>query len=121
MEKNSKNAIHGIVHVSTRKNNTHVTVSNFKGDTVVKFSAGLLGLKGRRRGSALAGQRLGERAAREAKALGYHNLQLRLKGFGRRRNSVHRGLMQGGITIRSLVHKNTLPHNGCRPAKKRRI
>lgn len=111
----------GIIYVNTRKNNTHVSLCNFQGQTIIKSSAGLLGLKGRRRGRALAGQRVIEYVVDQAKTLGFYRVELHLKGFGRRRNLRYRILLQRGIEVVNLVYKNTLPHNGCRPPKKRRL
>ena len=112
----------GIAHVQCTSNNTIVTISRSNGNSVCWSSGGYRSiLKGSKRSTAYAGQRAAAEAAQKAKKLGCRNLQIQFKGFGRGRNSIIKGLRTAGLPITKISEVTPLPHNGCRPKKRRRV
>jgi small subunit ribosomal protein S11 len=104
-----------VVHALCTKNNTHVTLTDFKGSTLAKKTSGTM------KATVIGGLRVSEEVGRQAIERSIKAVELRLKGFGRARSSIHKGLKKAGLSIRRFKQKNSTPHNGCRPKKKRRL
>ena len=111
----------GIVHIQSTFNNTIVTVTNLTGDTVSWASAGSSGFKGARKSTPFAAQIAAERAGTAAQDYGLKNLDVEVKGPGPGRESAVRALNNIGYKISNITDVTPVPHNGCRPPKKRRV
>ena len=112
----------GIAHIKSTFNNTIITITSRSGNTICWSSGGYKGvLKGAKRSTAYAGQTAGFDVGKRAKAKGLSLIEINFKGFGRGRNSAIKGLLNSGLRIVKLTDKTPLPHNGCRPKKRRRI
>lgn len=110
-----------IAHAYCTSNNTKITVTNNEGKTLVWASGGSVGFKGSKRSTSYAAQATAEIVGEKAYRLGIRNIQVRLKGIGKGRFSVAKGLKSAGLRIESISDVTPLPHNGCRPPKKRRV
>lgn len=110
-----------IVHVQSSFNNTLVTVTTPEGDVLMGGSAGKLGFKGSRKGTPFAASQVVSTLTKDMKSMGIKNLEVNLRGAGSGRDSVVRSLQAAGFTIGLLRDVTPLPHNGCRPPKKRRV
>ena len=110
-----------IAHAYCTSNNTKITVSDSEGNVLVWASSGSAGFKGSKRSTSYAAQATAEIVGEKAYKLGVRNVQIRLKGIGKGRFSVTKGLRSSGLRIQSITDVTPLPHNGCRPPKKRRI
>lgn len=110
-----------IVHVKSSFNNTLVSVTTMEGDVLLRCSSGRLSFKGSRKGTPFAGSQIGTQLAKEMVPLGIKNLEINLQGPGSGRDSVVRSLQSHGFNISVLRDVTPLPHNGCRPPKKRRV
>jgi small subunit ribosomal protein S11 len=110
-----------IAHIKATFNNTVVTITDLNGDTLSWASAGRLGFKGSRKSTPFAAQRAAEIAAQEAQKMGVRQVEVRVKGPGSGRESAVRALQAAGLDIKSIEDATPLPHNGCRPPKKRRV
>jgi small subunit ribosomal protein S11 len=111
----------GIAHVKSSFNNTHVTLTDQMGNVLVWEKAGTSGFKGSRKSTAYAATKAGEKAAERALAMGLTNIEVRVKGPGAGRESAIRALAVTGLQITSIKDVTPLPHNGCRPPKRRRV
>src|SRR3979409_1754790 len=111
----------GIAHVQATFNNTVVTISDLEGNVVCWSSAGWLGFKGSRKGTPFAAQQAAVTAANRAREVGMRSLEVNVKGPGSGRDSAIRALQTAGIEIRSIRDATPIPHNGCRPPKRRRV
>ena len=111
----------GIAHVKSSFNNTHVTLADQMGNVLVWEKAGTSGFKGSRKSTAYAATKAGEKAAERALAMGLTNIEVRVKGPGAGRESAIRALAVTGLQITSIKDVTPLPHNGCRPPKRRRV
>tara|TARA_B100000780_G_scaffold223813_1_gene162969 strand:+ start:232 stop:648 length:417 start_codon:yes stop_codon:yes gene_type:complete len=111
----------GSAYIHSSYNNTIVTITDELGNTLSWASGGIVGFKGSRRSSAYAAQRAAGKAGRKARILGWTNVNLYLKGIGKGRYTVMKGLRSSGIKVRSVTDITPLAHNGCRPPKKRRV
>lgn len=111
----------GVAYVKATFNNTMVTITDLNGETLCWASAGTVGFKGTRKSTPFAAQRAGESAAHAAKKFGITELEVKVKGPGSGRESAVAGLQSGGLRIQSIEDTTPLPHNGCRPARKRRV
>jgi len=120
-KKEKKHVVHGIAHVHASFNNTHVTITDLEGNVVTWSSAGTLGFKGSRKGTPFAAQQAASAAATVAKESGLRSLDIRVKGPGSGRESAIRALQANGIDIKSIKDTTPIPHNGCRPRKRRRV
>jgi small subunit ribosomal protein S11 len=109
------------IHVKATFNNTLVTVTDTQGNTLCWASAGSIGYKGSRKSTPFAAQRAAERAAELASKFGVKEVEVKVKGPGSGRESAVRALKQSGMDIRSVEDVTPLPHNGCRPRKRRRV
>lgn len=119
--KGSKNVTHGIVHVVATFNNTKVSVTDTKGNVISWSSAGKCNFRGSRKSTAYAAQVVTQEATRAAMAHGLKEVEVHLKGPGLGRDSAVRALQALGMIIVSIVDKTPVPHNGCRPPKRRRV
>jgi small subunit ribosomal protein S11 len=111
----------GVTHVQATFNNTIITISNPVGDTIVWCSSGASGFKGARKSTPFAAKIAAETAARKAMEFGMRQVNVIIKGAGSGRESAIRGLSEAGLEIKLLRDITAIPHNGCRPPKKRRI
>ena len=116
-----RNVSRGIAHIQATFNNTIVTIADIYGNTVAWSSAGSRGFKGSRKSTPFAAQVAAETAGRAAQEQGIKNLDVRIKGPGPGRESSVRALASLGIRINSISDVTPIPHNGCRPQKRRRI
>lgn len=111
----------GIVHIHATFNNTLITITDMNGEVICWSSAGAVGFKGTRKSTPFAAQRAAERAAQAARKCGMVELEVRVKGPGGGREAAVNALQAAGMRIQSIEDVTPLPHNGCRPAKKRRV
>ena len=111
----------GIAHVKATYNNTIVTLTDIYGNVISWASAGRAGYKGSRKNTPFAAQLAGEMAAKEAIELGLARVEVRVKGPGGGRESAIRSLQAAGLEIVSIKDVTPIPHNGCRPPKRRRV
>ena len=119
--KEKKNIAAGVVHIQSTFNNTIVTVTNLTGDTISWASAGSTGFKGARKGTPFAAQTAAEKAALEALNLGLKSVEILVKGQGSGRETAIRSIQSVGFNITSIQDVTPVPHNGCRPPKRRRV
>jgi len=111
----------GVAHIKASFNNTVITITDKTGGALCWASAGMIGYKGSRKSTPFAAQRAAEELAIKARKMGIRELDVRVKGPGGGRESAIRALKAGGLEIRSIEDVTPLPHNGCRPKKKRRV
>jgi len=111
----------GILHIHSTFNNTIITVSDLQGNVLVWASAGSCGFKGSRKGTPFAAQVAAEQAARKAAELGMRHVQVYVKGPGSGRESALRSLQAAGFAVSVIKDVTPIPHNGCRPPKRRRV
>ncbi|HPP54306.1 MAG TPA: 30S ribosomal protein S11 [Thermoguttaceae bacterium] len=116
-----RNVTVGIVYIQTTFNNTIVTITDMKGDTLCWSSAGTCGFKGSRKSTPFAGQMAAQQAADKAMKFGLKEVDVKVKGPGSGRESAITALQTAGLTIKSIEDVTPLPHNGCRPKKRRRV
>jgi len=116
-----RNVTVGVVHVSATFNNTMVTITDLKGDTLCWASAGTSGFKGSRKSTPFAGQCAAQQAAEKAVKFGMRECEVRVKGPGSGRESAITSLQAAGLTVKVIEDCTPIPHNGCRPRKKRRV
>jgi small subunit ribosomal protein S11 len=109
------------VHIQTTLNNTVITLTDHEGKTKVSSSAGALGFKNSRKSTPYASQSTAEFVAKKSVALGIEKVFVKFKGIGYGKESALRGLQTGGLFIQKIEDVTGLPHNGCRPSKKRRL
>src|ERR1700751_3909845 len=119
-KKEKRHVVHGVAHIHASFNNTHVTITDLEGHVVTWSSAGTLGFKGSRKGTPFAAQQAASAAAPAAKDSGLRSLDIRVKGPGSGRESAIRALQAAGVEIKSIKDVTPIPHNGCRPPKRRR-
>ena len=111
----------GQVHISATFNNTIVTITDKQGNTVVWGSAGKAGFKGSRKSTPFAARLAAEQAIKGAQAIGIQEVEICVKGPGPGRESAIRAVQAAGLKVTSITDKTPVPHNGCRPPKKRRV
>ena len=116
-----RNVTVGVAHIHATFNNTTVTVTDTKGDTLCWASAGTCGFKGSRKSTPFAGQCAAQQAAEKAAKFGVRELEVRVKGPGSGRESAITALQSAGMTIKLIEDVTPIPHNGCRPPKRRRV
>lgn len=120
-KKDKNNFVNGVVHIQSTFNNTIVTITNGKGDTVSWASAGSSGFKGARKSTPFAAQTAAEKAALAALSRGMKSIDIFVKGQGSGRETAIRALEGAGFEITSIQDVTAVPHNGCRPPKRRRV
>ena len=116
-----KNVVRGIVHVKATFNNTIITVTDVNGETLCWDSAGTVGFKGARKATPFAATRAAEKCAAKAKRMGMREIEVHVKGPGSGRESAVTALQNNGLNISAVEDHTPIPHNGCRPRKKRRV
>ncbi len=116
-----RNVTVGIAYITATFNNTTVTITDTKGDTLCWSSAGTSGFKGSRKSTPFAGQMAAQQAAEKARKYGMKDVEVRVKGPGSGRESAITALEAAGLKVKSIEDVTPLPHNGCRPRKKRRV
>lgn len=112
---------YGIAHIKATFNNTLVTLTDRKGNVISWASAGTIGYKGSRKSTPFAAQLAAEASAREAMDLGLRKIEVRVKGPGSGREAAIRSLQAAGLEIEAIKDVTPIPHNGCRPPKRRRV
>ncbi|MGI9384081.1 MAG: 30S ribosomal protein S11 [Methyloligellaceae bacterium] len=116
-----KNITSGVAHVSASFNNTMITISDAQGNAISWSSAGAMGFKGSRKSTPYAAQVAAEDASKKAMDHGMKNLEVEVRGPGSGRESALRALSAAGFVITSIRDVTPIPHNGCRPRKRRRV
>jgi small subunit ribosomal protein S11 len=120
-KKEKKNITEGIAHIQSTFNNTIVTITDLSGNVIAWSSSGLQGFKGSRKSTPFAAQMAAEDVVRKAKEQGMRKVQAYIKGPGSGRESALRSLQLAGLTITMIRDVTPVPHNGCRPPKRRRV
>ncbi|MGC8832818.1 MAG: 30S ribosomal protein S11 [Armatimonadota bacterium] len=120
-ETEKKNVYHGIAHIQSTFNNTIVTITDQEGDVIAWSSAGAVGFKGTRKGTPFAAQMAAEDAARKAMEHGMRKIDVYVKGPGPGRETAIRSLQAVGLEVSMIKDVTPIPHNGCRPPKRRRV
>ena len=120
-KKDKKNVLEGTANILATFNNTIINITDMNGNTISWASAGGVGFKGAKKGTAYAAQLASEKAVEQAKYHGLQIINVLLKGPGPGRESAIRALDQAGLKIKTLRDITPIPHNGCRPRKKRRV
>lgn len=120
-KKGKKNVTKAVAHIKASFNNTIINISDKSGGVLCWATAGTIGYKGSRKSTPFAAQRAAEECAAKARKMGVRELEVRIKGPGSGRESAIRALKASGLDIRSIEDVTPLPHNGCRPKKKRRV
>ena len=116
-----KNVTKGIAHIKASFNNTYVNITDMNGETLAWKSAGTIGFKGSRKSTPYAATRAAEEAAILAKKVGVTEIEVRVKGAGSGRESAITALQNTGLKITAIEDRTPIPHNGCRPPKRRRV
>ena len=116
-----KNIVRGVAHIKATHNNTIVTITDTNGETISWASAGTVGFKGARKSTPFAAGRAAERAAVEARKHGMVEVEVKVKGPGAGREQAIIQLQNNGLKVTGIEDVTPLPHNGCRPPKKRRV
>ena len=119
--KEKKNVTNAVAHVNSSFNNTMVTITDVQGNTIAWSSSGLMGFKGSRKSTPYAAQLAAEDAGKKASEHGLKNVDVEVSGPGSGRESALRALQSIGFTITSIRDVTPIPHNGCRPPKRRRV
>lgn len=119
--KTRRNVTVGVAHVRATFNNTTVTITDTKGDTLCWASAGTCGFKGSRKSTPFAGQCAAQQAAEKATKFGVKEVDVRVNGPGSGRESAITALQSAGLNVKTIEDVTPIPHNGCRPRKKRRV
>ena len=119
--KERKNVSSGMVHVNASFNNTMITITDVQGNTICWASAGKMGFKGSRKSTPYAAQLAGEQVAKSAIENGMRTVEVEVTGPGSGRESALRALQAAGLQVTSIRDITPIPHNGCRPPKKRRV
>ena len=112
---------HGVAHIKSTFNNTHVTLTDRLGNVIVWEKAGTSGFKGSRKSTAFAATMAAEKAAQSALSMGLASVDVEVKGPGAGREAAVRALMSSGLKVTTIMDLTPIPHNGCRPSKQRRV
>lgn len=120
-KKVKKNIVYGIVHLQATFNNTIITITDKEGNTIAWASAGTVGFSGSRKSTPFAAQLAGESCARQAMEHGMKRVEVYVKGPGSGRESAIRSIQASGLEINLIKDVTPIPHNGCRPPKRRRV
>jgi len=116
-----RNVVKAIAHIRATFNNTLITITDLEGNTICSGSSGCVGFKGSRKSTPFAAQQAAQRCAGAAMRNGVREIEIRVKGPGSGRESAISALQQAGLNIASIEDVTPLPHNGCRPPKRRRV
>lgn len=118
--KTKKNVPHGVAHISSTFNNTVVTITDVDGNAISWASSGTQGIKGSKKSTPYAAGLSAEAAGRAAVSMGMKTVDVKVKGLGAGRETAIRSLQTAGLEVKSIVDVTPIPHNGCRPPKRRR-
>jgi small subunit ribosomal protein S11 len=116
-----KNVVRGIAHIRATQNNTIVTITDTNGETLAWDSAGTIGFKGARKSTPFAATRAAETCGSKCRKMGMTEIEIRIKGAGAGRESAVNGLTAAGLRVTAVEDHTPVPHNGCRPKKRRRV
>jgi small subunit ribosomal protein S11 len=116
-----KNVTRGICHIKATGNNTIVTITDLNGETLCWDSAGTIGFKGARKSTPFAATRAAETSGSKVRKMGMSELEVRIRGAGAGRESAVNGLVAAGLRVTAVEDHTPVPHNGCRPRKRRRV
>jgi small subunit ribosomal protein S11 len=116
-----RNVMRGVAHVKATFNNTVISMTDVNGETLCWASAGTIGFKGSRKSTPFAATRAAEEVANQAKKFGVREIEVRVRGAGSGRESAVTGLQNAGLRITAVEDRTPIPHNGCRPRKRRRV
>ncbi|MBX3380482.1 MAG: 30S ribosomal protein S11 [Phycisphaeraceae bacterium] len=116
-----KNVVRGIAHIKATQNNTLITITDANGETVAWDSAGTIGFKGARKSTPFAATRAAETSGQKVRKMGMSEVEIRIRGSGAGRESAVNGLVSTGLRVSAIEDHTPVPHNGCRPAKRRRV
>ena len=116
-----KNVSRGIAHIRASFNNTQITITDVGGETLCWGSAGSVGFKGSRKSTPFAASSAAESVAAKARKMGMYEIEVRIRGAGSGRESAVTALQRAGLKITAVEDHTPVPHNGCRPKKKRRV
>jgi small subunit ribosomal protein S11 len=116
-----RNVVKGLAHIKSTFNNTIVTITDPNGDALCWDSAGTIGFKGARKATPFAATRAGEAAGNKARKMGMVEIEIRITGAGPGREAAANGLASTGLKVTAVEDRTPVPHNGCRPRKKRRV
>ena len=120
-KRQSKNVTHGVAHIKSSFNNTIISITDQRGDVIAWASAGNVGFKGSRKSTPFAAQLAAEQAARRAMEHGVRKVDVQVKGPGSGRETAIRSIQNTGIEVTGIKDVTPVPHNGCRPPKRRRV
>ena len=120
-KRTKKNISTGIVNIRSTFNNTQVSISDVNGNVIAWASAGVRGFRGSRKSTPFAAQLAADEAAKRAMEHGLHTVSIRISGPGAGRESALRGIQSAGLRVTSIKDVTPIPHNGCRPPKRRRV
>ena len=120
-KKMRKNVVRGLAHVKATQNNTLITITDTNGETLAWDSAGTIGFKGARKATPFAATRAGENVGQKVRKMGLSEVEVRVKGTGPGREAAVKGLVSTGVRVTAVEDHTPVPHNGCRPRKKRRV
>ncbi|MFK7882691.1 MAG: 30S ribosomal protein S11 [Phycisphaerales bacterium] len=121
VKKIRKNVVRGIAHIKATHNNTMITITDTNGETLAWDSAGTIGFKGARKATPFAATRAGEQCGQKVRKMGMTELEVRITGTGAGRENAVSGMVSTGLRVTALEDRTPVPHNGCRPRKKRRV
>ncbi len=116
-----RNVVKAVAHIKATFNNTYITITDLAGETICWASAGTVGFKGSRKSTPFAAQRAATSAADKAQKLGVREVEIKVKGPGSGRESAITALQAAGLDVKAIEDVTPLPHNGCRPRKRRRV
>ncbi|MEQ8770939.1 MAG: 30S ribosomal protein S11 [Phycisphaerales bacterium] len=116
-----KNVVRGVAHVKATHNNTIITITDTNGETLAWDSAGTIGFKGARKATPFAATRAGEQVGQKVRKMGLTEVEVKIVGTGGGRESAVSGMVSTGIRVTAIEDHTPVPHNGCRPRKKRRV
>ena len=116
-----KNVVRGVAHIKATQNNTIITVTDLNGETIAWDSAGTIGFKGARKSTPFAASRAAETCGQKVRKIGMSEVEIRIKGAGPGRESAVNGLVSTGLRVTAIEDHTPVPHNGCRPPKRRRV
>ena len=121
LKQSTRSVLVGVAHINSTFNNTIISITDPSGHTLVWASTGMMGFKGSKKGTPFAAQLAAEQAGQKAVQMGMLEVDVNVKGPGAGRETAIRALQSAGLVIRSITDRTSMPHNGCRPKKKRRV
>lgn len=121
VKKQRRNVVRGVVHIRATHNNTMITITDTNGETVAWDSAGTMGFKGARKATPFAATRAGESCGHKVRKMGMSEVEVKIRGVGGGREAAINGLASTGLRVTAIEDHTPVPHNGCRPRKRRRV